>query len=352
MRLINALFSKEFLPLFLVWKDVVVQRRGRNKEMAIENMNSSVKNLFDDVAKVLFANIDKPTSEGFGHLETFDNREDANLEVVYEYKSICKLGESPFVELESKQLKDIATRLVKSRLLVLETIKERSAPNNASKNDPWLYVYEALKATCSVRNVGKFPLYYFCLKADGITQFDSHLHSIGFKTSRPSTTRVIQPDHHSATKPSTPNNNNNNNRNPRSSSLTSLANAAVEDARSLENADGMSAMSGAEDSPTTSMEAAVAELASSIKVWSQSCARVNEEQRKLHQANWKLQQIEIRRQQGIEIDELHARLNKIQNDKSLKEPLKGRIVARLTAQLEQMINTLYPHYLPPAREVL
>ena len=335
LRLINALFSKEFLPQFLVWKDVVVQRKGRTKEAAIDNINA--KNLFEDVAKVLFADIDTPSSEGCGHLETFDNLEEANLEVIYSYKSLCKLGETPFVELDPKQLEDTATRLVKSRLWILDTLKERSVGSSTSKNDTWLYVYEALKATISVRTIGKFPLYYFCLKAAGITQFDSHLHSIGYKTTGRLSTSPARPmatSQNSAARDSTSS--------IARTSLSNLASAAATEGSHRSTANEQTAMSVDGKDTDEKLLQAVVDVASSLKAWSQSTVRVNTEQLKLHQASLELQQIEIRRQRGAEIDELYARLDKIKKDQHLRQDLRKRMVEQLKTQLEEKMNDFYP----------
>jgi hypothetical protein len=188
VRLINTIFSEAFITDLLAWND------ARNRKEHELGVGGKMQRFFVDVAEVMYAagkeknsgqdsgddsssisssSTTNDESNCLGKIDNFADDEDGDPEKIAMYIEIAELDPTDFYVFPPKQLLEWTQLLIKAR----KQLRENMNLSGTHSNDQYDFVDHALKKTKLTKKLGRFPLYYFCMKSKGAPDFDAKFQS-------------------------------------------------------------------------------------------------------------------------------------------------------------------------------
>ncbi|KAG7340681.1 hypothetical protein IV203_024224 [Nitzschia inconspicua] len=107
-------------------------------------------------------------NDPYASLSRFEERTDLDHEKVGLYFELADPDPGQYMKLPSKMLRGWTGDLLRARKKLIENMK-RSGEHDS---DVYSFVQEALKKTNLRKTIGEFTLYYICLKAQSVQDFD------------------------------------------------------------------------------------------------------------------------------------------------------------------------------------
>ena len=172
VRMTNVLFSEEFLQNMLTWNDA---RSRYDHEIGV---GGKMQRFFEDVSKAMSTTNLEMDSESassgdnaeakdiFGSIDQFED--DENHEIIQERIHLFSENPSDYLVQPGNVLQEWTLKLLRCRRQ-LQVLMTTSGEHN---DDMFNFCEAALRRTKLTNLLGVFPVYYFCLKASKVTDFD------------------------------------------------------------------------------------------------------------------------------------------------------------------------------------
>ncbi|KAG7346442.1 hypothetical protein IV203_005510 [Nitzschia inconspicua] len=187
VRLVNVLFSERFISGLKnwndrrTWGDHEIGVGGNNMGRYFVQIHSAMYGLDDgdnenrldssdaeDEDDSLVWECTANANDPYALLNRFEERTDVDQEKIKLYYTLADLNPGHYMKMRPEHLQKWTNELLRARKKVLGYMKQ-SGEHNA---DIYNFVRIALQRTCNVKNLGEFPLYYFCMKAESVPDFD------------------------------------------------------------------------------------------------------------------------------------------------------------------------------------